>query len=220
MSRASLGLSDDLSAYLRTVGGREDTDLAALRQATATHPRAQMQISSEQGQFLMLLMELLGARRTIEVGTFTGYSAMCVAKALGPEGKVVALDVSKEFTDLARKAWEKAGVAGRIDLRLGPALASLAAMISGGEAGRYDFAFIDADKENYDGYYELCLTLLRPGGLIAIDNVLWGGRVIDPKDTTADTRALKSLNAKIAADQRVTLSMVPIGDGLTLGRNR
>lgn len=220
MSRATLGLSDDLSAYVRTVGGREDSDLAALRQATAAHPHAQMQISAEQGQFLMLLIELLAARRCIEVGTFTGYSAMCVAKAMGPDGRVVALDINKEYTDLGRRAWEKAGIAARIDLRLGPALASLAAMISGGEAGRYDFAFIDADKENYDGYYELCLTLLRPGGLIAIDNVLWSGRVIDPKDTTADTKALKALNAKIAADQRVTLSMVPIGDGLTLARKR
>jgi predicted O-methyltransferase YrrM len=220
MSRATIGLDDDLSAYLRKIGGREDADLAALREATAAHPRAQMQISPEQGQFLILLMELIGAKRTIEVGTFTGYSALCVAKAMGPEGRVVALDINKEFTDLARKAWDKAGVAGRIDLRIAPALESLEAMVAAGEAGRYDFAFIDADKENYDGYYEHCLVLLRKGGLIGIDNVLWSGRVIEDADTSAATVALRALNRKIAADERVTLSMVPIGDGLTLVRKR
>ena len=220
MSRASLGLDDELSDYLRKMGGREDADLKALREATATHPRAQMQIAPEQGQLLILLMELIGAKRTIEVGTFTGYSAMCVAKAMGPEGRVVALDISKEFTDLARAAWDKAGVTDRIDLRIAPALDSLKAMVGAGEAGRFDFAFIDADKENYDGYYEHCLMLLRPGGLIGIDNVLWSGRVIEAEDTSAATEALRALNKKIAADERVTLSMVPIGDGLTLVRKR
>ncbi|MHB1204617.1 MAG: class I SAM-dependent methyltransferase [Rhodospirillaceae bacterium] len=220
MSRASLGLGHDLSEYLRKMGGREDADLRALREATATHPRAQMQISPEQGQLLILLMELMGAKRTVEIGTFTGYSAMCVAKAMGPEGRVVALDVSKEFTDLARRAWDKAGIADRIDLRIAPALDSLKAMVAAGEAGRYDFAFIDADKENYDAYYEQCLVLLRKGGLIGIDNVLWSGRVIEMEDTSAATGALRALNQKIAADERVTLSMVPIGDGLTLARKR
>ena len=220
MSRTSFGLDDALSDYLRTMGGREDKDLAALREATATHPRAGMQIAPEQGQFLMLLMELTGAKRTLEVGTFTGYSAMCVAKAMGPEGRVVALDISKEFTDLARQAWDKAGVADRIDLRIAPALDSLKAMVAAGEAGRYDFAFIDADKENYDAYYEQCLVLVRAGGLIGIDNVLWSGRVIEMEDSSASTVALRALNKKIAADARVTLSMVPIGDGLSLARKR
>ena len=148
------------------------------------------------------------------------HPATTTHRAMGPEGRVVALDISKEFTDLARKAWDKAGVADRIDLRIAPALESLEAMVAAGEAGRYDFAFIDADKENYDGYYERCLVLLRKGGLIGIDNVLWSGRVIEDADTSADTQALRALNKKLAADERVTLSMVPIGDGLTLARKR
>jgi predicted O-methyltransferase YrrM len=220
MSRETLGMSSDLLAYIRRVGAREDADLKALREETAAHPLSMMQISAEQGQLMMLLMELIGARKTLEVGTFTGYSAMCVAKAMGPAGKVVALDVSEEFTTIARRHWAKAGIADRIDLRLGPATDSLAKMVASGESGTYDFAFIDANKSDYDAYYEGALKLLRVGGLIGIDNVLWSGNVIDPTNTTPDTKAIRALNEKLANDQRVSISLVPIGDGLTLARKR
>jgi predicted O-methyltransferase YrrM len=220
MSRETLGMSSDLLAYIRRVGAREDADLKALREETAAHPLSMMQISSEQGQLMMLLMELIGARKTLEVGTFTGYSAMCVAKAMGPAGKVVALDVSEEFTAIARRHWAKAGIADRIDLRLGPATESLAKMVAAGESGTYDFAFIDANKSDYDAYYEGALKLLRVGGLIGIDNVLWSGNVIDPTNTTPDTKAIRALNEKLATDQRISISLVPIGDGLTLARKR
>ncbi len=217
MSRETLGLSADLVAYVRRVGVREDDGLRCLREETAAHPRAQMQISAEQGQFMALLIEVMGARKALEVGTFTGYSAMWVAKAMGPAGRVVTLDVSEEFTAIARRHWAKAGVTERIDLRLAPAADSLKAMV-GTESGSYDFAFIDADKTNYDAYYEYALKLLRPGGVIAIDNVLWSGNVINLEDQSADTKALRALNDKIAQDARVTISLVPIGDGLTLAR--
>lgn len=220
MSRETLDLGSELLAYLHKVGMREDGDLKRLREETASHPEARMQISPEQGQFMMLLMELIGAQKTLEVGCFTGYSALAVAKAMGPNGRVVTLDVSPDFTAIARKHWAKAGVAERIDLRLAPAADSLKAMVAAGENGTYDFAFIDADKTGYDAYYEYALQLLRPNGLIAIDNVLWSGRVIDQSDTTDDTKALRVLNEKISKDQRVTLSMIPIGDGLTLARKR
>ena len=179
-----------------------------------------MQISAEQGQLMMLLIELIGARKTLEVGTFTGYSAMCVAKAMGPGGKVVALDVSEAFTSIGRRHWAKAGISDRIDLRIAPATESLKAMIAAGESNTYDFAFIDANKPDYDAYYEGALTLLRKGGLIGIDNVLWSGNVIDPTNTTPDTKAIRALNEKIATDPRVSISLVPIGDGLTLARKR
>lgn len=220
MSRETLGLSDDLMTYARAVGAREDADLARLREETAAHPRAQMQISLEQGQFLALLMELIGARRTLEIGTFTGYSAMWVVKAMGPNGRLIALDVDKDFTSIAQRHWQAAGIAGQIDLRLAPAADSLRKMVDAGESGTFDFAFIDADKTNYDTYYEYALKLLRKGGLIGIDNVLWSGRVADPSEQSADTVALRALNAKIAKDERVTVSLVPIGDGLTLARKR
>jgi predicted O-methyltransferase YrrM len=177
---------------------------------------AQMQISPEQGQLMALLVRLIGARKTLEVGVFTGYSSLVVAKALGPQGRVVALDVSPEFTAVAKRYWQQAGVADRIDLRLAPAAESLKAMVAAGEAGTYDFAFIDADKSNYDTYYEQALVLLRRGGLIGIDNVLWNGRVIDDSDTSADTKAIRALNEKINKDPRVEMNLVPIGDGLTL----
>jgi len=220
MSRDTLGLSETLAAYVREVGLREDDDLRRLREETARHPRAQMQISPEQGQFMALLIELLGAKRTFEVGAFTGYSAMCVAKALGPSGRVVALDIDEDFTAVARRHWRAAGVADRIDLRLAPAADSLARMVEAGESETYDFAFIDADKTNYDTYYEYALKLVRKGGLIAIDNVLWSGRVADSSDQSPDTAALRALNAKIVGDERVTFCLVPIGDGLTLARKR
>lgn len=221
MSSSTLGLSETLTDYVRQVGGREDEDLKALRLETASHPRAMMQISPEQGQLMMLLMELIGARKTLEVGVFTGYSAMCVAKAIGPGGKVVALDVSEDFTSIGRKHWAKAGVADRIDLRIAPATESLKQLIAEkGQAGTFDFAFIDANKNDYDAYYEAALVLLRPGGLIGIDNVLWSGKVADKISEDTDTKAIRALNAKIHDDQRVTVSLIPIGDGLTLARKR
>jgi len=220
MSRESVNLSGPLQAYIRSFGVREDADLAALREETANHPWAMMQISPEQGQLMALLVRLLGARKTLEVGVFTGYSAMVVAKALGPQGKVVALDVSEEFTAIARRHWAKAGVADRIDLRLRPATDSLKALVAAGESNTFDFAFIDADKPNYDEYYEYGLKLLRRGGLIAIDNVFWSGKVVDSTDETADTVAIRALNRKVHDDSRVEVSMVPIGDGLTLALKR
>ena len=220
MSRETLGMDAELLTYVRRVGAREDADLKALREETAAHPLAMMQISAEQGQLIMLLMELIGARKTLEVGTFTGYSAMCVAKAMGPGGKVVALDVSEEFTSIGRRHWAKAGIADRIDLRIAPATESLKKIIAAGESGTYDFAFIDANKADYDAYYESALTLLRKGGLVGIDNVLWSGNVIDPTNTTPDTKAIRALNEKIAKDERVSISLVPISDGLTLARKR
>jgi predicted O-methyltransferase YrrM len=220
MSRESVNLSAPLQVYLRSFGVREDADLAALREETAKHRLATMQISPEQGQLMALLVRLIGARKTLEVGVFTGYSAMVVANALGPQGNVVALDVSEEFTAIARRHWDKAGVADRIDLRLRPATESLEALVAGGESNSFDFAFIDADKVNYDEYYEYALKLVRRGGLIGIDNVLWGGQVIDSTDQTADTVAIRALNQKLHGDTRVELSMVPIGDGLTLALKR
>jgi caffeoyl-CoA O-methyltransferase len=175
-----------------------------------------MQISPEEGQLIALLVRLLGARKTLEVGVFTGYSAMVVAKAMGPEGKVIALDISEEFTAIARRHWAKAGVADRIDLRLRPAAETLEALVAAGESNTFDFAFIDADKPNYDAYYEYALRLVRCGGLIAIDNVLWDGKVIDSADHSAHTVAIRTINRKIRDDNRVEVSMVPIGDGLTL----
>ncbi|MEQ8736659.1 MAG: class I SAM-dependent methyltransferase [Rhodospirillaceae bacterium] len=224
MSSSSMGLSDSVLAYLRTVGLREDADQIALRDATAKHPdsskMAMMQISPEQGQFMTLLVELLGVKKYLEIGVFTGYSAMTVAKAMGPEGRVVALDVSETFTAIAREHWTQAGVTNQIDLRLAPALESLEALRRAGEQNSFDLAFIDADKENYLAYYEAALDLVRPGGVIGIDNVLWSGSVADPMDHRPDTEAIRAVNAALAQDERVTISMVPIGDGLTLARKR
>lgn len=216
MSRDTINLSGPLQTYVRKFGMREDADLAALRDETANHPMAGMQISPEQGHLMALLVRILGARKTLEVGVFTGYSAMVVAKAIGPKGKVVALDVSEEFTTIARRHWVKAGVADRIDLRLRPAADSLKDLVAAGEGNTFDFAFIDADKVNYDAYYEYALRLVRRGGLIAIDNVLWSGKVVDPTDQTADTVAIRAINEKIYGDGRVDATLVPISDGLTL----
>jgi caffeoyl-CoA O-methyltransferase len=165
-------------------------------------------------------VELIGARRTLEIGTFTGYSALAVALALPPDGRVIACDVSEEWTSVGRRYWEKAGVADKIDLRLGPAVETLQGLLANGQRDRFDFAFIDADKASYDAYYELCLQLVRPGGLIAVDNVLWSGKVADASITDADTEAIRRLNARLAKDERITLSLVPIGDGVTLARRR
>jgi predicted O-methyltransferase YrrM len=219
MSRRTLQLDDTLHDYLMAHSLREHPAQAALRAATAAHPHAGMQISPDQGQFMALLVKLIGARRTIEIGVFTGYSALTVALALPEDGQVLACDISDEYTRVGRPFWLQAGVAHRIDLRLAPALQTLDAQLAEGAAGRFDFAFIDADKTGYDAYYERCLQLLRTGGLIAIDNTLWSGSVARPaKD--ADTTALQKLNAKIHADTRVDLSLLPIGDGLTLARKR
>ena len=219
MANRSTPLDDELRAYLVAHSVRELAPQVGLREATRSQPAAGMQIGPEQGQFLALLVRLIGARRAIEIGVFTGYSAMAVALALPDDGRVLACDISDEYTRVGRPFWEAAGVAGKIDLKLGPALATLDARIAAGEAGQYDFAFIDADKSGYDAYYERCLVLLRPGGLIAIDNVLWGGSVARPaKD--ADTAALQALNDKLHADQRVDIAMLPIGDGVTLARKR
>jgi predicted O-methyltransferase YrrM len=195
---------------------RETADQVALRDTTVNHPSGGMQISPEQGQFMKVLIAMLGAQRAIEVGTFTGYSALTVALALPADGKLVACDISDEYTRVGRPFWASAGVADKIDLRLGPALDTLDAMIAAGESGSYDFAFIDADKENYDGYYERCLTLLRPGGVIGIDNAIWGGSIADPSKTDPSTTAIRAVDRKAGADDRVTTAIVPIGDGLLL----
>lgn len=217
MSRRTLNLDDTLYDYVINHSVREHPAQTALREATRTHPYAMMQISPEQGQFMTLLIKLIGAKRTIEVGVFTGYSALTVALALPNDGKVLACDISDEYTRIGKPFWEQAGVAGKIDLQLAPATATLDARIAAGESGQYDFAFIDADKVSYDHYYERCLKLLRPGGLIAIDNTLWSGKVALPADD-ADTKALQALNDKLHADERVDLALLPIGDGLTLAR--
>jgi predicted O-methyltransferase YrrM len=216
MSRTHTPITDDLAAYIREVTLREPEPLKRLREETESHPRASMQTAPEQGQFLHLLARILGARKTLEIGVFMGYSSTWVALALPPDGKIVACDLSEEYTARARRIWRETGVESKIDLRLGPALDSLDALIAGGQAGSFDFAFIDADKSNYGNYYERALVLLRPGGLIATDNVLWDGSVIDPGDTSVDTEAIRAFNRQLHNDSRVALSLVPLGDGLTL----
>ena len=219
MSR-QIALTDELLAYLHKVSLREAEPLRLLREETAKLPMAGMQISPDQGQFMALLVRLIGARRCLEIGTFTGYSSLAVALALPPDGRVVCCDVSEEYTAVARRAWASAGVAAKIELHIAPARATLDRLREAGQRGSFDFAFIDADKENYDAYYEASLELVRPGGLIAIDNVLWSGAVANSKRQDADTEALRALNLKLHDDERVDLSMLPIGDGLTLARIR
>ena len=213
-------LPEKLHEYLLSVSLREPPILARLREETASLPNAIMQISPDQGQFMALLAQLMGARRTLEVGVFTGYSSLAVALALPAGGSMVVCDINEEYTTIARRYWKAAGVDHMIDLRLRPALETLHELLANGEAGRFDFAFIDADKGNYNGYYECALELIRPGGLIAVDNVLWSGKVADPENMEPDTLALRSFNQKLLADSRVALSMVPIGDGLTLALKR
>lgn len=220
MSRKTLTLDDRLYEYLLGVSLREPEVLRRLRKETASHAQANMQIAPEQGQFMALLVRLLGARRTLEVGVFTGYSSLAVALALPEDGQVVACDVSEEFTRVARRYWREAGVEGKIDLRIGPATETLDALIAHGGAGTFDFAFLDADKESYDRYYEQALVLVRPGGLIAIDNVLWDGDVADPSKGGPELDAIRALNAKLVGDERVDLSLLPLADGLTLARRR
>ncbi len=220
MSTRTLSLDTPLYEYLLSVSVREPAVLRRLREETAPDPMAGMQIAPEQGQFLALLVRMLGARRTIEVGVFTGYSSLCVARVLPEDGLLIACDQSKEWTDMARRYWHEAGVEDRIDLRLGPALETLDALIEDSEEGQFDFAFIDADKFGYQAYFERCLTLLRSGGVVAVDNTLWGGRVVDAADEGEDTVAIRTFNAGLYADERVELSLVPIGDGLTLALKR
>lgn len=192
-----------------------------LRTETATLAEAGMQIGPEQAQFMSLLIKLIGAKRTLELGTFTGYSALTVALALPEDGQIVACDVSDEWTSIGRRYWEEAGVAHKIDLRIAPALETISKLSTdASQQNTFDFAFIDADKENYGAYFEHCMKLVRPGGLIAIDNVLRGGAVVDKSDQDAGTAEIRELNAKLAYDERVDVSLVPIGDGLTLVRKR
>lgn len=220
MTKKSLGLDDRLYNYLLSTSLREHEVLRRLREETASYRNAMMQIAPEQGQFMALLVQLLGAKKAVEIGVFTGYSSLSVALALPPDGKIIACDVSEEYTSVARRYWQEAGVADKVDLRIAPALETLDRLLAEGQAGTFDFAFIDADKGNYDGYYERSLQLLRPGGLIAIDNVLWGGDVADPEVQDNSTQAIRALNEKLHQDERVSLSLLPVADGLTLALKR
>ena len=218
MSSRTITMTDPIYAYLQEHSLREPEVLRALREETSGIKMAVMQISPEQGQFMALLAKLIGAKRCIEVGVFTGYSALSVALALPADGRIVACDVSEEWTSMARRYWKRAGMDAKIELKLAPAVQTLDALLAAGGAGRYDFAFIDADKTNYLEYYERILKLLRKGGLMTIDNTLWSGKVADPTVTEADTVALRALNDFVHHDARVDMSMLPVGDGLTLVR--
>lgn len=218
MSNRSINLDDQLYNYLLSVSLQEPAILQELRERTAQLPLARMQISPEQGQFMHWLVSTIGARRTLEIGVFTGYSALVTALALPKDGRITACDISYEFTAVAREFWQRAGVAERIDLQLRPALETLQQLLDNGEGNSFDFAFIDADKENYQGYFEATLQLLRRGGVIAVDNVLWSGRVADANVNDSSTVALRAFNEQLHNDQRVAISLLPIGDGLTLVR--
>jgi predicted O-methyltransferase YrrM len=220
MSNRSIGLEGPLYDYLLAASLREHPVLARLRAETAGHPKANMQIAPEQGQFMALLVRLMGATRCIEVGVFTGYSSLAVALAMPPTGRLIACDISDEYAAIARRHWEEAGMAGKIDLRLAPAQDTLDALLAEGGAGSYDFAFVDADKAGYLNYYQRLLALLRPGGLIAVDNTLWNGDVANPDNNEPDTVAIRAFNERLRDDERIDLSLVPIGDGLTLARKR
>ena len=220
MSRITEPLTAELYQYLLDVSLREPDVLRRLREETAKLEQARMQISPDQGQFMAMLVQLIGARHTIEIGTFTGYSTLVVALALPPNGRVIACDVSAEWTTIARRYWKEAGVTNKIDLRLAPATETLESLIAQKRRDTFDFVFIDADKKSYDDYFELSLRLVRRGGLIVVDNVLWHGAVIDSSKNDEDTEAIRRFNAKLKSDERVALSLVPIGDGLTLARKR
>lgn len=220
MSLKTLTLDDTLYRYLLGVSLREPDVLRRLREETASHPQATMQIAPEQGQFMAFLLKLIGARRVIEVGVFTGYSSTAMALALPSDGRIVACDVSEEFTRIARRYWREAGVEDRIDLRIAPAIETLDALVAHRGTGTFDFAFLDADKTGYDAYYERCLVLLRAGGLIAIDNTLQDGKVADPDEHDASVEAIRALNRKLLADDRIDLTLLPLADGLTLARKR
>ena len=220
MSPRSIGLSDPLYAWLLSTTVREAEPLRRLREETATLQDANMQIAPEQGQLMALLAKLTGARRTLEIGTFTGYSALAVALAMPEDGRVVACDIDADFTAIAQRYWQAAGVAHKIELRLAPALGTIGRLLADGGAGTFDMAFIDADKENYAAYYEHCLALVRPGGLILLDNMLWNGWVADPSDTQASTQAIRAVARLVHADARVDSVLVPIGDGLMIARKK
>jgi predicted O-methyltransferase YrrM len=220
MANKTIGLSDELAAYVVDVGTREPGVLARLRAETAALPEHRMQIAPEQGALLALLVELIGARRCLEIGTFTGYSSTAVAMALPDDGRIVCCDVSEAWTSVARRYWDEAGVARKIDLRIAPATETLDGLLADGAESTYDFAFVDADKSGYDGYYERLLRLVRPGGLIALDNTLWSGRVLDQDAEDEDTRALQALNRKLSGDDRISLCLLPMADGVTLARRR
>jgi predicted O-methyltransferase YrrM len=212
-----LAMSDKIEDYV-LAHTRESQIAGRLRAETATLPQARMQIGADQAAFLALLVRSIGARRCLEIGTFTGYSALAIACALPADGKLICCDISEEWTTMGRRYWAEAGVAPRIDLRLAPALETLNDLLAHGGSGQFDFAFIDADKAGYDGYYEGCLKLLRAGGLIALDNMLWSGRVADPQQHDADTDAIRALNAKINADSRVEAALLTVGDGVLIVR--
>ncbi|MCL1471898.1 class I SAM-dependent methyltransferase [Argonema antarcticum] len=220
MSANTLGFDTQFYNYLLSASLREADVLRRLRDETTSHPRAVMQLAPEQGQFLALLVQLIGAKKTLEVGVFTGYSSLWVALALPADGKMIACDVSEEYTSVARRYWQEAGVANKIDLRIAPALETLDRLLADGQASTFDFAFIDADKGNYEGYYERSLQLVRPGGLIAVDNVLWYKQVAYPESQDNITQVIRAFNEKLHRDERVFLSLVPIGDGLTLALKR
>lgn len=220
MTNKTIRLSDALYDYLLSVSSREPEVLRHLRAETASYPEANMQIAPEQGQLMTFLVRLLGVKKAIEIGVFTGYSSLCVALGLPPDGQLIACDVNPQWTSVAERYWRQAGIAGKIDLRLAPAVETLQQLLAGGAAGTFDYAFIDADKESYIDYYELSLLLLRPGGLILVDNVLWGGRVADPGAQDQATEAIRRFNLHLKEDARVDLSMIPVADGLTLARKR
>lgn len=220
MTAKTIRMDDALYEYLLRVSLREPPLWKQLREETAQLPMARMQIAPEQGQFMALLARLLGVRQGLEVGVFTGYSSLCVAAAMPEGGQLIACDTSEEWTAIARRYWEAAGVAGRVDLRLAPALQTLDDLLADGQGGRFDWMFIDADKTNYDHYYERGLELLRPGGVVLFDNVLWSGQVADEQVQDEDTRALRALNAKLGTDMRVDIAMLPVADGLTIARKR
>jgi len=220
MSANTLNLTPAVYAYYQKMAFRDNPILQKLREQTHTMSMGQMQISPEQGQFMALLIELMGAKKTLDIGVFTGYSALCVALALPDDGKVIGCDKNVEWTKIAKRFWEMAGVAHKIDLHLAPALDTLQALIDDKQAGTFDFAFIDADKANYLNYYEKALVLIRTGGLIVIDNVLWSGDVADLQITDSNTCMIRKVNETLLADNRITISMLPIGDGLTLAKKR
>ena len=220
MSRKTLSLTPRLYDYLLSVGVRQHPVLEQLAADTARMPEAEMQISPEQGAFMALLVELTGAKRCLEVGVFTGYSALAVALAMPEDGRLLACDVNEKWTAIARTYWAEAGVEDKIHLHLAPALETLDNFLAEGIAGSFDFAFIDADKTEYAAYYERALELLRPGGLMVVDNVLCGGKAADPANTSADTLSRRDFNASLYQDERITLSMIPVADGLTLAVKR
>lgn len=220
MANRTISLTEQLYDYMLSVSLREPEVLQHLRYETAQHEMAVMQISPEQGQFMALLVKLISAKRTLDVGVFTGYSSLCIGLALPEDGRVIACDISEEWTCIAQRYWQEAEVAHKIDLHLAPAVETLGNLVEGGQSNSFDFAFIDADKKSYDDYYEYCLQLIRPGGLIAIDNVFRNGSVVGDLIQDANTKAIRALNKKLHVDSRVDFSLVPIGDGLTLARKR